>query len=65
MIHTNLFQPTASHKIVASQGCFSLLEYEKDISVTPESAQTCYFASKMNIRKRQVIANLNGSKGKG
>ncbi len=63
MIHTNLFQPTDSHKIVGSQGCFSLLEYDRDISVTPESAQTSYFASKMNIRKRQVIANLNGSNG--
>lgn len=63
MIHTNLFQPTDSHKIVASQGCFSLLEYERDISVTPISAQASYFASQMNVRKRQVIANLDGSNG--
>ena len=63
MIRTNLFQPTDAHKVVASQGCFSLLEYEKDISVTPESAQFSYFASKMNVRKRQVIANLNGDNG--
>lgn len=63
MIRTNLFHPTESHRIVANRGCYSLLEYEKDISVTPESAQAAYFASKMNVRKRQVIAELNGANG--
>lgn len=63
MIRTNLFQPTEAHKIVAKKGRYSLLEYEKDISVTPESAATAYFASKMNVRKRQVIAVLNDDCG--
>lgn len=63
MIRTNLFHPTESHRIVSNRGCYSLLEYEKDISVTPESAQSAFFASKMNVRKRQVIAELSGSNG--
>lgn len=60
MIRTNLFQPTEAHKIIAQQGCFSLLEYVRDLSVTPSSAATAYFSSEMNVRKRQVIANLQG-----
>ena len=61
MIKTNLFQPTNSHKIVENLGCFSVLEYEKDISVSPAAAQSAYFASQMNVHKRQVIANLHGN----
>lgn len=63
MIRTNLFQPTAAHKIVAQKGRYSLLEYEKDMSVSPEMASTAYFASVMNVRKRQVIAQLDGTCG--
>ena len=61
MIRTNLVQNTEAHKIVQSAGCFSLLEYQKDVSVTHESAQSAYFAAKMNVHKRQVIASLNGN----
>ncbi len=61
MIKTNLFDSTPVHKIVDSAGCFSVLEYEKDISVTPGSAVTAYYSSQMNIRKRQVVANLDGN----
>lgn len=60
MIKTNLMQPSNAHSIVAQQGRFSLLEYERDFSVTPATAATSYFASQMNVRKRQVIAALNG-----
>ncbi len=63
MVRTNLFQPTDAHKVIAQKGRYSLLEYEKDLSVRPESAVTAYFASQMNIRKRQVIASLDGSGG--
>jgi uncharacterized protein (AIM24 family) len=63
MIRTNLFQPTDAHKIIAKQGRYSLLEYEKDLSVTLDSASMAYFASQMNVRKRQVIAELNNDGG--
>ena len=63
MIRTNLFQPTAAHKIVAKKGRFSLLEYERDLSVSPESASIAFFASQMNVRKRQVIVELNNDGG--
>lgn len=63
MIRTNLFQPTEAHHISAQKGRYSILEYEKDLSVSPEMASTAYFASAMNVRKRQVIVQLDGSSG--
>lgn len=63
MIKTNLFQATDAHEIVNKAGRFYLLEYGKDISVTPESASAAFFAAKMNVHKKQVIARLNNDGG--
>lgn len=63
MIKTNLYETTDSHKIVARKGSFAVLEYEKDISVSPQAAETAYFASAMNVRKRQVIAESSMDRG--
>ena len=61
MVQTNIFQPTEVRQITESQGNFSVLEYTRDVSVSPSSAVTEYFASKMGLRKRQVICRLNGN----
>ena len=61
MIRTNLFQESAAHKIVSQLGCFSVLEYERDLSVTPATAESAYYSSKMGVHKRQVVCNLNGN----
>lgn len=61
MIRTNLYSPTEAHQIVAEMGRYKLLEYVKDISVTPQSAPSAYYSSLMNVRKRQVIAEINGN----
>lgn len=63
MFKTNLMNTTEAHRIVNRKGRFSLLEYEKDISVSPEKASTAFFASKMNVRKRQVIVTMNNIGG--
>ena len=63
MIRTNMFQPSTTRKIVDKRGMYTLVEYERDLSVSPESAATAYFTSKMNVRKRQVVANMAGTKG--
>ncbi|MGY3704330.1 transcriptional regulator [Vagococcus martis] len=39
-------------------GPFKVIEYVKDLSLTPQEAQTAYFSSKMNVRKRQVICDV-------
>ena len=61
MIRTNVKQPTETRKLIARKGCFSLVEYEKDYSVTPGSAAEAFYESEMNIHKKQVIAELDGN----
>ena len=46
-------------KIIAKKDGIRVLEYQNDLSVTPMSATTSYFASKMNVRKRQVLIELD------
>lgn len=38
-----------------------VVEYVTDMSVTPGGAVTSYFAHKMNVRKRQVLVELNNN----
>lgn len=54
----NLFDNT-NMKCIGKAGKYSLFEHEKDLSVSPDVAETMYFASKMNVRKRQVLVELN------
>lgn len=61
MIRTNLFSDCDVRKITDCKGCFSVLEYEQDISVNAEEAMKIYYASRMNVRKRQLAAQLANS----
>lgn len=63
MIKTNLFAPTEAHKIVKQVGRYSLLEYERDMSITPSTASTAFFSAEMNVRKKQVIVTMNNDGG--
>ncbi len=47
--------------VIDEKGPFQVIEYQKDLSVTPYSAQTAYFAAQMNVRKRQVVCDLGKS----
>lgn len=40
-------------------GAFSVVEYKKDLSVTPQSAANAFFMSHMNVRRRQLLIQLN------
>ena len=46
-------------KIINEKGPFQVIEYQRDLSVMPHHAQTAYFCSEMNIRKRQVICDIS------
>ena len=50
-------------KVVDEKGPFTVIEYEKDLSVTPAAAMMMYFSSKMNIRPRQLVADLSKTSG--
>ena len=48
-------------KEIASMGNFHVLEHEKDMSISAGSAVNHYFASKMNVRKRQLMLDFQNS----
>ena len=61
MIKTDLFNETNDRKIVQRLGCFSVLEYSHDVTVSMNTAISSFYASKMGVRKRHVIAELDNS----
>lgn len=40
-------------------GAFKTIEWKRDLSVNEASAMNAYFASEMNVRRRQVICDLS------
>lgn len=48
-------------KILKELGPFKVIEYQRDLSVTPATAQISYYSNLMNVRKRQVICELSKS----
>ena len=46
-------------KVVDSLGAFSVIEYQRDLSVTPEGAMNAYYCSEMNVRKKQVVCDVS------
>jgi len=46
---------------VGTMGAFTVIEYQRDLSVTPMEAQVAYFSNAMNVRKRQVFCDLRKS----
>lgn len=47
--------------VIEKKEGFRVLEYKNDLSVTPFSATSSYFSSKMNVRKRQVLIEINNN----
>ena len=52
------FRDNDDIRVLQELGPFTVVEYLRDLSVTPSSAQQAYFCNEMNIRKRQVIAQV-------
>lgn len=52
------FMNNTNMKVVAQKGPFRVFEHERDLSVHPQNAMTAYFASEMNVRKRQVFVEV-------
>ena len=48
-------------KVIDSLGAFSVIEYQRDLSVTPQTAMVAYYCNEMNVRKRQVIVDVEKS----
>ena len=54
----NLFN-NSNLKQISELGGMRVFEYQKDLSVSPESAIGAYYASEMNIRKHQLLITLD------
>lgn len=46
-------------KTLDQSGPFSVIEYQRDLSVTPGSAVTAYYCAQMNVKKRQLVCDLS------
>ena len=44
-------------------GPFTVMEYKKDMSVTPDTARTAFYMGEMGVRKRQVTCELKKANG--
>ena len=60
MVNSNIVS-SKNLKEIATMGNFHVLEHEKDLSVSAYSAVDYYFASKMNVRKRQLMLDFDNS----
>lgn len=63
MIRTDIFDTTDAKRVTDRRGNFSIIEYERDLSVSPEMAEVAYFSSLMDVRKRQLIAEITPNHG--
>jgi len=61
MYKLNNFLTNDDIVVLDSKGPFKIIEYKRDLSVTPYNAATAFFAEQMNARKRQVVCDLNVS----
>ena len=53
MYKINNFLDNDDVKVLDKMGAFSVVEYQRDLSVTPETAIIAYYSAQMNVRKRQ------------
>lgn len=49
--------------VLDEKGPFKVIEYEKDLSVAPSEAVEKYYSSKMKVRPRQLVVDLNKTSG--
>ncbi|MBQ9955455.1 MAG: AIM24 family protein [Eggerthellaceae bacterium] len=61
MFHIANFENNDDVNVLAQLGAFKVIEWKRDLSVTPESAAQAWFCSEMNVRRRQVICDLSQS----
>ena len=59
MYAINNFLNNDDIKVIDSLGAFTVIEYQRDLSILPEQAQMAYYCSEMNVRRRQVVCDLS------
>ena len=61
MFQIRNFEDNDDVKIVEELGAFKVAEYQRDLSVDLLTAQAAYYASEMNVRRRQLICDVSTS----
>lgn len=46
-------------KVLSQLGAFSVIEWQRDLSVAPANAANAWFCSEMNVRRRQMVCDLS------
>ena len=59
MFRIKNFEDNNDVKIVEEMGAFKVVEYLKDLSIDHLTAQAAYYASEMNVRRRQVVIDID------
>ena len=49
-------------KILSELGAFKIIAYQRDVSVSPQTAVSAFFSAQMNIKKRQLVCDLSKAK---
>ena len=52
------FEDNSNVSVVSRKGIFKVIQYDKDLSCTAEDAQTKFYMSQMNVKKRQLKSSL-------
>lgn len=61
MVKCNNLYDNQNLRQIAAAGNVKVFEYQRDLSVTPQTAVSAYYSAEMNLRQRQVLIELNGS----
>ena len=61
MFQLNNFFDNKNMTCIEQLGCFRVMEHQRDLSVSPGEAETQYFAAQMNVKRRQVLCELNNT----
>ena len=59
MYKINNFFNNDDVKVTDELGAFSVVEYQRDLSVTPQGAMNAFYCSQMNVKKKQVVCDLS------
>ena len=59
MYNIKNFEDNDDIRVLSKLGAFTVVQYDRDLSVTPETAMGAYFESQMNVKRRQVICDLS------
>lgn len=59
MYNVSGFTDNDDIRTISELGAFRVVEFIRDLSVLPENAQILYYMSQMNLRKKQILCNLD------